>query len=185
MRHIILAVIVVIMATIAWFLISPAFISVEINEASPLDRIVSSDTIVKDNMDTMNEQTKQEFEEQTAEMSNMIMEMNDMMPAAPGIAASGVFMQRAHEVEGTALLLEIEGQHVVRFENFNTINGPDLRIYLAADASDDDFVELGKIKATKGNVNYPVPDGTDVEKYNHVLVWCKPFGVLFSYAALT
>jgi len=42
----------------------------------------------------------------------------------------------------------------------------------------------GKIKGTKGNVNYEIDRGVDLEKYDKVLVWCVPFGVLFSYADL-
>jgi hypothetical protein len=72
----------------------------------------------------------------------------------------------------------------LRFENFETINGPKLHIYLASDLSADDYIDLGEIKATKGNVNYEIPDGTDLEKYNKVLVWCRPFKVLFSYSEL-
>ena len=68
--------------------------------------------------------------------------------------------------------------------DFDTINGPDLRIYLSSDLGSADIVELGKIKATKGNVNYDIPEGTDLEIYKNVLVWCKPFGVLFSFAQL-
>ena len=49
---------------------------------------------------------------------------------------------------------------------------------------DDDFIDLGKIKATKGNVNYDIPEGVDTDKYNKVLVWCVPFGVIFSYSEL-
>lgn len=76
-------------------------------------------------------------------------------------------------------------QLIVRFEDFQTDNGPQLRIYLSADLGADDFIDLDPIKATKGNVNYTVAAGTDTDKYRNVLVWCKPFGVLFSYAELT
>ena len=46
------------------------------------------------------------------------------------------------------------------------------------------MIDLGIIKATKGNVNYEIPQDIDTTKYNKVLVWCKPFKVLFSYAEL-
>ena len=64
------------------------------------------------------------------------------------------------------------------------MNGPDLHIYLSADLDAKDYVDLGAIKATKGNVNYDVPAATDTEKYRYVLVWCEPFRVLFGYAEL-
>ena len=46
------------------------------------------------------------------------------------------------------------------------------------------YIDLGKIKATKDNVNYDVPESVDTNKYNKVLVWFVPFRVLFSYAEL-
>jgi len=47
---------------------------------------------------------------------------------------------------------------------------------------DSDFVNLGRIRATEGNVNYEIPEGTDLTKYKNVLIWCRAFSVLFSYA---
>lgn len=98
--------------------------------------------------------------------------------------ARGVFVPDAHEVEGRAVVIEQGGQRVLRFEDFLTINGPDLRIYLATDATASDFVDLGPIRGTKGNVNYEVGEDVDLEKYDTVLVWCRAFSVLFSYAEL-
>ena len=94
-------------------------------------------------------------------------------------------MEKEHEVEGKALLLLNNQEKVLRFENFETINGPNLHIYLSADLEANDYVDLGKIKATKGSVNYNLDSSIDTEKYNKVLVWCVPFKVLFSYAELT
>ena len=76
-------------------------------------------------------------------------------------------------------------KRILRFEDFETINGPELHIYLSSELGDERFIDLGKIKATKGNVNYDIPAGIDTSKYNKVLVWCKPFSVLFSYAELS
>ncbi len=160
----------------AWYTISPIFRVLEKDEASPL--------VVKDAMDSMDAKTKAEFEKQVEAMKDKIMVMDDSMPSA-NIVAKGEFIARAHDVKGRALLIEKDGKKIVRFEDFETINGPDLRIYLSSDLSNDDFVELSKIKATKGNVNYEVPEGIDTAKYDKVLVWCKAFGVLFSYAVLS
>ena len=95
-----------------------------------------------------------------------------------------LFQASAHDVSGKALLIEAEGKKVLRFEDFETINGPDLRIYLATDREATDIIDLGEIKATKGDVNYDIPEGTDIGKYRYVLVWCRAFSVLFSYAEL-
>jgi len=97
---------------------------------------------------------------------------------------SGNFVAAVHSVEGKVLIIEENGKKILRFENFETVNGPNLHIYLATDTSVKDFIDLGEIKATKGNVNYEIPAGTDLKKYNTVVVWCVPFRVLFSYAEL-
>jgi hypothetical protein len=88
----------------------------------------------------------------------------------------------AHEVEGTALLVQTGEQHVLRFEKLKTIHGPDLRIYLATDLDATDIVDLGPIRATEGEVNYAIPPGTDLKKYTKALIWCRAFRVLFSAA---
>lgn len=97
---------------------------------------------------------------------------------------SGVFVNGVHNVSGTVRIIDSANGTVLRFENFKTLNGPDLHIYLASDNTAKDFVEVGLMKATEGNSNYIVPPGTDVMKYNHVLVWCKTFRVLFGSAEL-
>lgn len=106
------------------------------------------------------------------------------MPKEPRIIAEGGFISRAHEAAGRAILIEHDGKKTLRFENFETINGPNLHIYLSSNLEGDDYVDLGKLKATQGNVNYEVPAKVDTEKYTKVLVWCVPFSVLFSYADL-
>jgi len=140
--------------------------------------------LINDAMDTMDAATKADFEEQTEAMADTILETSDDMPGSAALLAEGEFMARAHGVEGKALLIQDGDNKVLRFEDFDTDNGPNLHIYLASSLGNDDFIDLGKIKATKGNVNYEIPDGVDVEKYDKVLVWCVPFGVLFSYAEL-
>lgn len=154
----------------------------ELDEPSPLG---ATPVEVKDALDTMSEATKQEFMEQVETMREVVMEKMETMPPQATFVAGGNFMRRFHSVEGRALLIKNESETVVRFEDFRTDNGPRLHIYLSADLGADDFVDLGPIKATKGNVNYMIPAGTDTGKYRYVLVWCKPFGVLFSYAELT
>jgi hypothetical protein len=74
---------------------------------------------------------------------------------------------------------------VLRLEEFKSTNGPDLYVYLSTDKQASDFVSLGRLKANIGNQNYDIPSGTDLSKYDTVLVWCKQFSVLFGSAELT
>jgi hypothetical protein len=90
-----------------------------------------------------------------------------------------------HDAEGIAKVIPIEdGGNVVRLEDLVVTNGPDLYVYLSTDKSATDFVSLGKLKANIGNQNYLIPAGTDLSKYDTVLIWCRAFSVLFGSAEL-
>ena len=91
-----------------------------------------------------------------------------------------------HNAEGVARVLpQSDGSHVLRLEDFYSTNGPDLYVYLSVDTAATDIVSLGQLKANRGDQNYDIPHGTDFTKYDNVLVWCKPFGVLFGSAHIT
>jgi hypothetical protein len=106
----------------------------------------------------------------------------------PISALSGQFMGAGdgiHNAEGMVREISLEnGKQFIRFENFKVTNGPDLFVYLATDKSASDFVDIGRLKANNGNQNYEVPEGTDLTKYDTVLIWCKAFSVLFGSADL-
>ena len=89
-----------------------------------------------------------------------------------------------HTASGNVRVIRMPKETIVRYENYQGTNGPDLRIYLSTDLEATDFVELGKAKGTKGNINYSVPSGVNIDDYNYVLTWCKPFRTLFDYAEL-
>ena len=170
----------VIVLPVLYYLISPAFRVKEVNDQFP------TGPVVEDNFATMDLATQQKLDEaMTVANQNPSKAINEIMANKPfTILATGEFKPRAHNVKGSAALVDVGGQKVLRFENFETINGPDLYIYLASSLGSKDFVDLGRIRGTKGFINYNVPNNTDISKYRYVLVWCKPFGVLFSYAEL-
>jgi hypothetical protein len=107
--------------------------------------------------------------------------------------ASGQFHSGAHETKGTATVFQLaDGKKTLRLTDFQTSNGPDVRIYLVAaeDAKDNDtvtragFLELGSLKGNIGDQNYDLPANTDLTKYRAVTIWCKRFGVNFGTAPL-
>lgn len=89
-----------------------------------------------------------------------------------------------HPASGYVRVVSAEGKQYVRYEEFKTINGPDIFVYLSKDLDAKDFVNLGEVKGTEGNINYEVPEGVDASQYPYVLTWCKQFGVLFNYAKI-
>ena len=90
-----------------------------------------------------------------------------------------------HNAEGVAKVITLQdGNRVLRLENLKATNGPDLYVYLASDKGASDIVDLGRLKGNIGNQNYNISPGTDLTKYNTVLIWCKSFSVLFGSATL-
>lgn len=111
-------------------------------------------------------------------------------PAGPRVIATGQ-LQRVddlHRGTGPVSLVELDDRTFVRFENVAIQNGPDLHVYLARgsggayDGSRDLY--LGALKATNGSFNYELPAGTTVADYKSVVVWCRAFTVLFTWADL-
>lgn len=91
-----------------------------------------------------------------------------------------------HKVEGVAKVIDLaDGRTFLRLENLKATNGPDLYVYLSADKDASDIVNLGRLKGNIGNQNYEIPAGTDLSKYNTVLIWCKAFSTLFGSAKLS
>ncbi len=171
--------IAVIVSFVAYWLISPIWRNVILNEELP----GVTNLMINDNFEVMDSTTKIDFEKQTMDMKNKMMKENDAMPAGgTTIFSRANMVARAHEVSGVALLVKSGNETYLRFENLKTINGPDLRIYLSSGLDAKDFIDLGPIRATEGSANYIIHAGTDVSKYKNAMIWCRAFGVLFSYA---
>jgi len=111
-------------------------------------------------------------------------------PTGPKVLAMGQ-LQRVddlHRGTGPVSLVELEGKTYLRFENVAIQNGPDLHVYLARgmggayDGGRDLYI--GALKATNGSFNYELPAGTSVADYKSVVVWCRAFTVLFTWADL-
>jgi hypothetical protein len=106
--------------------------------------------------------------------------------------SEGTFVGRSHPASGRAVALSDGTQTFVRFEEFETDNGPDLFVYLSrgvtADgpegAFDDDFVDLGSLKGNIGDQNYELPADVDVSEFSTVVIWCRQFSVAFGAADL-
>ena len=113
---------------------------------------------------------------------------------SPLTVADGRFHDGAHKTTGSAVIHRLsDGKRILRLTDFETSNGPDVRVYLVAaqDATDNDtvtragFVELGSLKGNIGDQNYDLPADVDLDKYRAVTIWCKRFSVNFGTAPLT
>jgi len=106
-------------------------------------------------------------------------------PAASGPVAvkSGDFVKVEHDGSGKATIFkQVDGTFVLRLENLDITNGPDLRVRLLG--ADGASLDLGGLKGNKGNQNYELPAGFDPAKYSAADIWCRAFKVQFNKAAL-
>ena len=110
-------------------------------------------------------------------------------PTAAPVVRSGAFAgaDDFHFGRGRATLtLAPDGSAALRFDDFSVRNGPDLYVYLSPDP--DGYaagaIELGRLRATDGSFNTPIPPGTDVAGARSVVIWCREFAVLFAVAPL-
>lgn len=70
--------------------------------------------------------------------------------------------------------------------NFMAQNGPGLYVYLSNDGGNiSGGVELDKLKSTSGSQEYDVPINVTLKQYDHIVLYCKPFGVGFGTAKLS
>ena len=173
---------------LAWWLASPVFLSKTVDEQFPL----TVDATVPENM------TRAEVEAVMEGMAMVDAPMSEAM--MPGMAEAtavkmGTFQgaDRFHKGSGPVTIYRLEdGSHVLRLEDFQVTNGPDLRVILsphadpqgAGDVTAEGYVELGKLKGNIGNQNYPIDAGVDVSTLNSVVIYCKPFRVIFAVAGL-
>ena len=98
-----------------------------------------------------------------------------------------------HRGSGTATIYRgPDGSLLLRLEDLDVTNGPDLHVILSphpdpnrpSDVMTVGYVDLGKLKGNRGNQNYPIPAEVDVSAQGSVVIYCEPFAVVFSVAAL-
>lgn len=134
------------------------------------------------------EETPESPDDETEEA----MSADEEMPSA-NILAQGSLYDLAHAGHGLATIYELEdGSHILRFEDFEVLNGPELHVYLtnvdpvpnAVGVDLSEYIDLGLLKGNIGDQNYEIPEGFDPEIYKSVVIWCEPFRVPFNAAPL-
>ena len=168
---------------IAWYLGSPLFVSSSIDEPLPIAAVDPSPPPSAPNGLAATPSTPTE-----SAPAPTLATPSSVPVAATRRSGSFTGADDFHFGRGDARLVETApGAFIVRLEGFEVRNGPDLYVYLSPSKGGyaTGAVELGRLKADRGNQNYRVPDGTDVGSARSVVIWCKQFGVLFATAPLT
>ena len=171
---------------LAWYLGSPLFIDDVANEDFPLTAAAT----IPDNVSR--EEAEGMMETAAKLDSPMREEMTSEMEKAEAVSLiSGSFRDADsfHKGSGDATIYKLaDGSHVLRVEDLNVTNGPDLHVLLMVDPEGTDktqgYLDLGKLKGNIGNQNYPIPADTAVSDYGAVMIYCQPFHVVFSTAPL-
>lgn len=120
--------------------------------------------------------------------------MHESMPAMEAtVLLQGEFRAGAHDGRGTATIYALaDGSRVLRLTDFETSNGPDLRVLAvaAAEAPDTDAVkkagyrEIAALKGNQGDQNYALPADLDLATHRAICIWCNRFSVNFTAAPL-
>ena len=184
------AAVIVVIAGLAlgWWLLSPLFLNTTVEEEFPFS--ATADMPVG--------MTQTEAENIMSGMAKMDMEEMEEMPDEMAEAekiASGMFRDADsfHKGSGVASIYRLpSGEGVLRFENLNVTNGPDLRVLLSthpdpqnkAELNDAGYLHVEKLKGNRGNQNYELPADADLESFGSVIIYCMPFHVIFSVAPL-
>ncbi|MDP9983999.1 hypothetical protein J2W14_003422 [Pseudarthrobacter oxydans] len=116
---------------------------------------------------------------------------------APRELVTGGLISHEHASSGTVRILELpDGSRILRLEGLDTSDGPDLRVWLSYAPviqgpagwhvfDDGAYLDLGALKANKGDQNYQIPPEANLADYSSVSIWCARFAVSFAAAELT
>ena len=181
-------------AWFAWWLLSPLFSTTEVYEDFPN----AARATVPEGMTIQEVEVAMAVAAATdtsvdAAMPAAVMESS--IPAQDLVKAAGNFRDADsfHKGSGNAVIYELSsGERILRLDEFRVTNGPDLRVLLAytpnpdgrSDLDDAGYHELGKLKGNVGAQNYEIPESVSLSDVESVVIYCKPFRVIFSVATL-
>ncbi len=184
----------ILLIPVGWYLISPLFINKTVNEDFPT---VPATDILEDKGEMMDDETPVPTPDLAMPEPTLMMDDGTMIDPLPDadmiILGQGDFYNLAHEGMGTATMYQLpDGSRLLRLENFEVLNGPDLHVYLAPQdpipntvgLELDGSLDLGKLKGNLGAQNYEIPADLDLSLYKSVVIWCQPFRVPFNAASL-
>jgi electron transfer DM13 len=114
------------------------------------------------------------------------------LPAAAGPATQTLVqgeLVRINAVDygsGSVRIVKIGDDRFVRFENVDIAAAPDMYVYISdrIDGQPGTFVDLGKLRATNGSFNYPIPATVDIASVKSLVVWCRQFSTTVTFAVL-
>lgn len=203
-RRLILAVAGVIGLLVAYYLISPLFIDRVVDEQlpgarqPPTEPAQAAEPSAEEMVEASPGLGPAATQTMQAAAAGPDQAAEDDMPedemATARVLLQGEIYNLAHEGMGTASVYQLEdGSRVLRFENFEVLNGPELHVWLVpvdpvpntVGVEIADYVDLGPLKGNIGNQNYDIPESLLLDDFASVVIWCVPFRVPFNAAPLS
>ena len=183
-------------AALAWWLLSPLIIDKEVSEEFPFAaRAVVPSDMARAEVETLMEDASEIERTVSDPMPESLTAVDSQgNPDASVLQLkSGTFRDAddSHKGSGIATVYQdTNGARVLRLEDFQVTNGPELHVILTPNADpqgrdevrQDGYVDLGKLKGNIGNQNYNIPPGIDISAMQSVVIYCLPFHVVFSVA---
>ncbi len=113
----------------------------------------------------------------------------------PELIKTGVFTgaDRSHRASGHAeIVRRDDGSLVVHLRDFRVTNGPALRVLLtkhpnprrSRDVEWEEYIDLGALRSNRGDQEYAIPGDVDLSQIHSLVVYCKPYSVVFAVARL-
>lgn len=162
MKKIITVLIGIVLVSAGYWLVSPFFIDVEVDESLPSEVMKNGSGV-------------------NGSSGDMIV-----------LQGRFVGFDKIHNGTGTASVYKFADtaaqgrrRQVLRFEEgFQVNNGPDLYVGFGKNGQYVKGSEISKLKGNAGSQNYEIPDNIDLSKYDSVWVWCRAFSTPFLKADL-
>ena len=178
MKKIIITILGLAILSAGWYLLSPIFIDVVVDEEVPA--IV--DTPQLEIIDEPVVFPPDIILDYDVVMDEPMMENPESFMLKKG-AFTGA--DNFHKGRGDLLVISDSEKTFLRFENFSVSNGPDLYVTLnkGADANSEHLI-LERLKGNKGPQNYDISH-VDLLEYESVSIYCRAFSTVFASAPLS
>ncbi len=189
----------IVVGVAGWILFSPLFIDEVVDEGFPpaasAPSTMPSPTELAEMPGAAREAMRDDVLEAARDMPDTAVVEDMPANAGPDLLRNGSFRDgdRLHKGAGNAGVYRLtDGSNVLRFEDFESTNGPDLRVVISThpnptegDQVHEGFHDLGPLKGNVGNQNYVLPEGVEVSDIGSVIIYCRAFSVIFAVASLT
>ena len=121
----------------------------------------------------------------TARVNDSIEDLEDLPIVAQGtFSGLGPYTSRG---DAEIIFNSVEATYSLIMSDFQSSNGPSLKVYLSKASSPSSIINLGSLKSTNGNLRYDFAAssvGPDFD-FSHVLIWCDQAGVGFGRASIS